>query len=131
MTGMVQLFRRGIIAAGITMSLVAVSPAASQSSEGEAQISQEEQVDNGLKNFGYIAGLSRGCVAEDQQMAFERDVMEMNAAITRLLGVDRAFLFSAAFGYGTSVAVEVENCAEILKQYESRSNKFRSAVEGS
>ena len=127
---MVQLFRRGMIAAGITMSLVAVSPAASQSSEGEAQISQEEQVDNGLKNFGYIAGLSRGCVAEDQQMAFERDVMEMNAAITRLLGVDRAFLFSAAFGYGTSVAVEVENCAEILKQYESRSNKFRSAVEG-
>lgn len=127
---MVQLFRRGMIAAGITMSLVAVSPAASQSSEGEAQISQEEQVDNGLKNFGYIAGLSRGCVAEEQQMAFERDVMEMNAAITRLLGVDRAFLFSAAFGYGTSVAVEVENCAEILKQYESRSNKFRSAVEG-
>ena len=128
---MVQIFRRGMIAAGITMSLVAVSPAASQSSEGEAQISQEEQVDNGLKNFGYIAGLSRGCVAEEQQMAFERDVMEMNAAITRLLGVDRAFLFSAAFGYGTSVAVEVENCAEILKQYESRSNKFRSAVEGS
>ena len=127
---MVQLFRGEMIAAGITMSLVAVSPAASQSSEGEAQISQEEQVDNGLKNFGYIAGLSRGCVAEDQQMAFERDVMEMNAAITRLLGVDRAFLFSAAFGYGTSVAVEVENCAEILKQYESRSNKFRSAVEG-
>ena len=130
MTGTVQLFRRGMIAAGITMSLVAVSPAASQSSEGEAQISQEEQVDNRLKTFGYIAGLSRGCVAEDQQMAFERDVMEMNAAITRLLGVDRAFLFSAAFGYGTSVAVEVENCAEILKQYESRSNKFRSAVEG-
>ena len=128
---MVQIFRRGMIAVGITMGLVAVSPAASQTSEGEAQISQEEQVDNGLKNFGYIAGLSRGCVAEDQQMAFERDVMEMNAAITRLLGVDRSFLFSAAFGYGTSVAVEVENCAEILKQYEARSSKFRSAVEGS
>ncbi len=127
---MVQLFRRGMIAAGITMSLVAVSPAVSQSSDSEAQVSQEEQVDNGLKNFGYIAGLSRGCVAEEQQMAFERDVMEMNAAITRLLGVDRAFLFSAAFGYGTSVAVEVENCAEILKQYESRSAKFRNAVEG-
>ena len=128
---MVQIFRRGMIAVGITMGLVAVSPAASQTSEGEAQISQEEQVDNGLKNFGYIAGLSRGCVAEEQQMAFERDVMEMNAAITRLLGVDRSFLFSAAFGYGTSVAVEVENCAEILKQYEARSSKFRSAVEGS
>ena len=127
---MVQFFRRGMMAAVFTVSLVAVSPAASQSSETEEQISQEEQVDNGLKNFGYIAGLSRGCVAEAQQMAFERDVMEMNAAITRLLGVDRAFLFYAAFGYGTSVAVEVENCAEILKQYEARSAKSRSAVQG-
>lgn len=127
---MVQQFRRGIIAAGLATSLIAVSPAASQTSETEEQVSQEEQVDNGLKNFGYIAGLSRGCVADEQQMAFERDVMEMNAAITRLLGVDRAFLFSSAFGYGTSVAVEVENCAEILKQYEARSAKFRSAAQG-
>lgn len=127
---MVQSFKRGVIAAGLTIGFFAVSPAVSQSSETEAQVSQEEQVDNGLKNFGYIAGLSRGCVAEEQQMAFERDVMEMNAAITRLLGIDRAFLFSAAFGYGTSVAVEAENCAEILKQYENRSAKFRSAAQG-
>ena len=97
---------------------------------GEDAVSQEEQVDNGLKNFGYIAGLSRGCVADNQQEAFERDVMDMNAIITRLLGGDRAFLFSAAFGYGTSVEIERENCAEVLKQYEDRSAKFRSAAKG-
>lgn len=127
---MVQGFKSGVIAAGLTISLFAVSPALSQSSDTEAQVSQEEQVDNGLKNFGYIAGLSRGCVTESQQSAFERDVLEMHAAINRLLGSDRAFLFSSAFGYGTSVTVEVENCAEVLKQYENRSAKFRNAAQG-
>ena len=127
---MVQGFKSGVIAAGLTIGLFAVSPALSQSSDTEAQVSQEEQVDNGLKNFGYIAGLSRGCVAENQQSAFERDVLEMHAAINRLLGSDRAFLFSSAFGYGTSVTVEVENCAEVLKQYENRSAKFRNAAQG-
>lgn len=127
---MVRHFGRGVIAAGFAAGLLAVSPAASQSSETQEQISQEEQVDNGLKNYGYIAGLSRGCVAAEQQTAFERDVLEIHASITRLLGVDRAFLFSAAFGYGTSVEVEQANCAEVLKQYEQRSAKYRTAAQG-
>jgi hypothetical protein len=115
-------------AATLAASLVA-APLVAQDTAEEA-ISEEEQVDNGLKNFGYIAGLSRGCVAADQQEAFERDVMDMNAIITRLLGGDRAFLFSAAFGYGTSVVTETENCSEVLKQYENRSAKFRKAAQG-
>ena len=116
--------------AAATLALTAVeAPLIAQDTDEDA-LSLEEQVDNGLKNFGYIAGLSRGCVAESQQEAFERDVMEMTAAITRLLGGDRAFLFSAAFGYGTSVEIERENCAEVLKQYENRSAKFRSAAKG-
>ena len=121
-------FKNMILSAATILALSVIgAPLAAQDEEA---VSQEEQVDNGLKNFGYIAGLSRGCVAEHQQMAFERDVMEMNSAITRLLGVDRAFLFSAAFGYGTSVEVERENCAEILRQYESRSANFRNAAQG-
>lgn len=115
-------------AATLAVGLVA-APLVAQDTAEEA-ISEEEQVDNGLKNFGYIAGLSRGCVAENQQEAFERDVMDMSAIITRLLGGDRAFLFSAAFGYGTSVEIERQNCAEVLKQYEDRSAKFRSAAKG-
>lgn len=117
----------------LTLSvLLLVAPVSSLTAQEEAgdQLSQEEQVDNGLKNFGYIAGLSRGCVAQDQQTAFERDVLEIHASITRLLGVDRAFLFSAAFGYGTSVDLERDNCAEVLRQYESRSDKYRSAAKG-
>jgi hypothetical protein len=127
---MIQRFRANVILVALAVSLSATSVAASQASQVDEQVSQEEQVDNGLKNFGYIAGLSRGCVAENQQVAFERDVLEMHATISRLLGTDRAFLFSSAFGYGTSVTVEVENCAEVLKQYQNRSAKFRSAAQG-
>lgn len=99
--------------------------------EGSGAISQEERIDNGLKSFGYSAGLARGCVAEAQREAFEKDVLDIHASITRLLGTDRAFLFSAAFGYGSSVETEVENCADILKEYETRTAKYRSGAQGS
>ena len=123
-------FKRMFSAASAGLLLVSPISSIAAQDAAEDQISQAEQVDNGLKNFGYIAGLSRGCIALDQQMAFERDVLEIHASITRLLGVDRAFLFSAAFGYGTSVEVEVGNCAEVLAQYETRSTKYRGAAQG-
>ena len=125
---MKKLLGKSLGAGALAVAAMGLSPAVAQDDAGET-LSQEEQVDNGLKNFGYIAGLSRGCVAESQQVAFERDVLDMNASIARLLGVDRAFLVSSAFGYGTSVAVETENCAEVLKQYERRTAKFRGAAQ--
>lgn len=115
--------------ATLAVAMVGLTPVSAQD-DTAVSLGEEEQVDNGLKNFGYIAGLSRGCVAENQQVAFERDVLDINASIARLLGVDRAFLFSSAFGYGTGVAVENENCAEVLKQYENRAAKFRGAAQG-
>ena len=126
---MKKRMNRSLGTATFALALLGLAPAHAQD-DSAASIGEEEQVDNGLKNFGYIAGLSRNCVAESQQVAFERDVLDMNASIARLLGVDRAFLFSAAFGYGTSVDVEAENCSEVLKQYEARTAKFRSAAQG-
>lgn len=126
---MKRLVTHSLAAGVLALTALGFSAASAQDDAG-AELSQEEQVDNGLKNFGYIAGLSRGCVAENQQTAFERDVLEIHASIARLLGVDRAFLFSGAFGYGTSVITESENCAEVLRQYEARSAKFRSAAQG-
>jgi hypothetical protein len=50
----------------------------------------------------------------------------LDAAIGRLLGTDRAFLFSSAFGYGTNVQVETKECAEVLSTYDQRVAKFRA-----
>jgi len=90
----------------------------------------EEQLDEALKRFGYLAGLAQVCVAQEQRAALEREVLDLNASITRLLGVDRAFLFTASFGYGTSVEVATADCAEVLKNYEARVARHRAAAGG-
>ena len=126
---MKRLVTQFFAAGALMLCATGLSPLSAQDTAGDA-VSAEEQVDNGLKNFGYIAGLSRGCVTEAQQSAFERDVLDMHATVTRLLGVDRAFLFSAAYGYGTSVVTDNDNCVEVLRQYETRSKKFRGAAKG-
>jgi len=89
-------------------------------------VDEEEQVDEGLKRFGYLAGLTRGCVVEAQRADLEREALDLHAAIARLLGTDRAVLFASAFGYGTTVEVETRDCAEVLKTYEERVAKYRA-----
>ena len=98
----------------------AASPAAT------TPVDEEEQLDDGLKRFGYLAGLARGCVVEAQRVDLEREALDLHAGIARLLGTDRAFLFSSAFGYGTTVEIETKDCAEVLKTYEQRVAKFRA-----
>lgn len=90
----------------------------------------EEQLDDGLKGFGYLAGLSHGCVAQNQKTLLEREVMDINAEIARALGIDRAFLFSAAFGYGTKMEIKTSECKEVLSTYEKRVAKFRASQGG-
>lgn len=90
----------------------------------------EERLDEGLKGFGYLAGLARVCVAAAQQGDLEREVLDMNGSIGRLFGTDRAFLFAAAYGYGRSIRVEQKDCADILTNYEARAAKHRAAAGG-
>jgi hypothetical protein len=91
-----------------------------------AMADEEEQVDEGLKRFGYLAGLARGCVIDAQRVDFEREALDLHAAIARLLGTDRAFLFASSFGYGTNVEIETKDCPEVLKNYDQRVEKFRA-----
>lgn len=109
---------------------VMAAEAPSEPAPAAAAVDEEEQVDEGLKRFGYLAGLARGCVVENQRAALEREALDLNAAIGRLLGIDRAFLFASSFGYGTTVVVETKDCAEVLKAYESRVEKFRASRGG-
>lgn len=92
----------------------------------QAQVDEEEQVDEGLKRFGYLAGLAHGCVVEAQRVDLEREALDLHAAIARLLGTDRAFLFASSFGYGTTVVVEIKDCPEVLKSYEARVASYRA-----
>jgi hypothetical protein len=118
---------RALLVAALTvLGLPAVLADEPPAATAQAQVDEEEQVDEGLKRFGYLAGLARGCVVEAQRADLEREALDLHAAIARLLGTDRAFLFSSSFGYGTTVAVETKDCAEVLKNYEARVASYRS-----
>jgi hypothetical protein len=106
----------------------AAEPASTNSPE--PALDAEEQLDDGLKSFGYLTGLALGCVVEDQRVSLETEAIDLHAAIGRLLGTDRAFLFSSAFGYGTTVKVETKDCKEVLDRYDARVAKFRAARGG-
>lgn len=117
---------------GVLAALVLAAPgmAYAQQAPADTTVDSEEQVDEAIKRFGYLAGLAQVCVASEQKAELEREVLEINNSITRLLGIDRAFLFSTSFGYGTSVAVDQKDCAEILKNYEARVARHRAAAGG-
>ena len=106
----------------VALLMAAPLSALADTSPGDA----EERIDNGLKDFGYLAGLSRGCVASEQTGDLEREVLDLHGTIGRLLGTDRAFLFAAAFGYGNSVLTPTEECKDILSRYEAQVKSFRT-----
>ena len=116
-----------IIAALGALLVAQPTLAAGQPGQDEAS---EERLDEGLKRFGYLAGLAQVCVAQEQKAALEREVLDLSNSIGRLLGTDRAFLFVSSFGYGTSVNVETKDCAEILKNCEARVARHRAAAGG-
>jgi hypothetical protein len=115
-----------LLAAVVLQSQAHAAEPAATSPAAATPVDEEEQVDEGLKRFGYLAGLARGCVVEAQRVDLEREALDLHAGIGRLLGTDRAFLFASSFGYGTTVEIETKDCAEVLKNYEARVAKFRA-----
>jgi hypothetical protein len=114
-------------------SRTAASPAAAgvaaEAAPGAAtnsDVDAEEALDESLKRFGYLTGLARGCVVDEQRPKLEREALDLATVIARLFGTDRAFLYSSSFGYGTAMKTEIEDCAKVLKQYDERVERFRA-----
>lgn len=84
----------------------------------------EEQIDSGLKNFGYLTGLALGCVAADQKAQFETEASNINSQISRTLGSDRAFFYAASFGYGSNLELNQQECLKALANFETRAAVF-------
>ncbi|MCG9731821.1 hypothetical protein L1D44_18700 [Shewanella sp. Isolate13] len=96
----------------------------------EDVVPTEEQVDTGLKNFGYLTGLALGCVAADQSAQLETEAMNISNEISRTLGGDRAFLYAASFGYGTNIELNQQECTEALANFEKRAAAFQQDMRG-
>jgi hypothetical protein len=116
----------------LAVSVIAASSAVhGQTAGGSAAApvaDAEEQLDEGLKRFGYLAGLTRGCIAEGQRAKLDREALELHNSISRLLGTDRAYLFAVSMGYGTSVTIDTKDCPNVLSAYDARVAKHRAAA---
>lgn len=117
-----------VLVAAFAAAMGAYGPVSAKEAAPPADV--EEQVDEGLKGFGYLTGLALGCVTPEQRTMLEREAMDLHAEIGRTLGGDRAFLFGAAFGYGTSSKIAVDECKVVLERYEARVDKFRKGRKG-
>jgi hypothetical protein len=124
--------RRAAVALVLALGLPPVASAAqppaapAPAAPASTAVDAEEAFDDALKSFGYLTGLARGCVVPAQRTKIEREAVDLSGAIGRLFGTDRSFLFASSFGYGTSIVAKVEDCPEILKQYDARVAKFRA-----
>lgn len=125
-----RLLRLSVAAMLVWVPTATPAVLTAQETAAAEPVDSEEALDEALKRFGHLAGRARVCVADEQRAELERDVMNVNASIARLLGVDRAFLFAASFGYGTSVEVEQKDCAEVLRNYAARVARHRAAEGG-
>jgi hypothetical protein len=105
-------------------------PVAAAAADGAEPADPEAALDESLKGFGFMTGLARGCVVPEQRTRLEREALDLAAAIARLFGTDRAFLYASSFGYGTSLQIDLKECAEVLKQYDARVAQFRAGRGG-
>jgi hypothetical protein len=122
----IRKFLPAFLATLVLQPYAHATDAPAEKSLAAAVVAEEAQLDEGLKRFGYLAGLARGCVIDAQRVDLEREALDLHAAIARLLGTDRAFLFASSFGYGTNVVVETKDCADVLKAYDQSVAKFRA-----
>jgi hypothetical protein len=139
----VHAIRSAVLAALFTLPLAAPAaepasrPAASPAAAGATakavadaasneDVDSEKALDESLKRFGYLTGLARGCVVDAQRPKLEREALDLATVIARLFGTDRAFLYSSSFGYGTAMQTETKDCADVVKQYDQRVERFRA-----
>lgn len=83
-----------------------------------AAADDEEQFDEKLRQFGYWSGAALQCVPEAKAAETEREIVRAFNGVAQLFGTDRAFLYAAAFGYGTSRPVDKAKCPEFLKKFQ-------------
>jgi hypothetical protein len=61
---------------------------AAASPTAKTPVDEEEQLDDGLKRFGYLAGLARGCVVEAQRVDLERERREARREVRQEIRED-------------------------------------------
>src|SRR5690554_6864025 len=109
------MINRRVLGVGVMVFLLAGVGGAQQ--PGPAQpVDEEEQMDTGLRKFGYISGQAFQCYDAKQQEQAQRVALDVATNILRLFGSDRAFFYAAAFGAGATAEIDKKTCPDAIRE---------------
>jgi hypothetical protein len=85
---------------------------------------EDVKFEESIRNFGFVSGAAYQCLPEADRTGHDREVLKAYSGLARLFGTDRAFFYAAAFGAGTSMAIDKAKCAAYIED-------FRAAMKSS
>lgn len=90
--------------------------AIAQSTPASAE-DEDVKFEESIRNFGFVSGAAYQCLPDAGRTAHDREVMKAYSGLVRLFGTDRAFFYAAAFGAGTSMAIDKAKCTAYLEDF--------------
>ncbi len=94
---------------------------ATETAEDKTAKIAEAAFEKSIMEFGELAGAAYACLADDADLQrHEVRVFDAYSKLIQLFGSERAFKFSASYGYGTAEPNDEEQCTEIVDQFEDK-----------
>jgi hypothetical protein len=82
-----------------------------------AEDDEDLKFEESIRNFGFVSGAAYQCLPEAERNAHDREVLKAYSGLVRLFGSDRAFFYAAAFGAGTSMAIDKAKCKSYVEDF--------------
>jgi hypothetical protein len=109
----------------LALAVAALLPVLSAAQPKPSPAEDEDvKFEESIRNFGFVSGAAYQCLPEADRVGHDREVLRAYSGLVRLFGTDRAFFYAAAFGAGTSMAIDKAKCAAYIED-------FRAAMKSS
>ncbi|HSM52222.1 MAG TPA: hypothetical protein VLA75_12550 [Thermoanaerobaculia bacterium] len=84
---------------------------------------EDVQFEEALRDLGFVSGAAYQCLPEAERAEHDRQVLDAYSGIARLFGTDRAFLYAAAFGAGTSMSLDKAKCPTYIDEFRAATRR--------
>lgn len=92
-----------------------------------AQADDEDAAfDQSVRDFGFTSGAALQCATEQQRGRIEADALKAYGGLVRLFGSDQAFFYAAAFGAGSTMAIDKSKCPEYSAAFSKAMSKHKT-----
>lgn len=104
----------------ISLLLCAPLVTAAQTDEDDAAFDQS------VRDFGFTSGAALQCAKANQGGAIETEALKAYSGLVRLFGSDQAFFYAAAFGAGSTMAIDKKKCPEYTAAFNKAMSQHKT-----